>query len=1365
MVSLRERKARPSYSNIPEGLADLSASDDEDGDAGPGAGSAMDEDDSEGDLSSGDSSAFDPSGEKETKGGRDPPARSESEDDEVSDGANDEEEEEEDTKGDHISNGRSPDLVDINELPKPKSAPRSKAQPRPSLPRDAEVNSAYVHSEFNLLPLAYRDIIKDSSSVLVKGDTMDKKAVFDRIREKERERTRYWGIEGFGTGPVTPFLTRLAAKPVGRGTSKIKMLVDGNDVKERRIRAIQIAKYVNNVPPWKIWEGEGWYPELYKPGESSKVKGMPKDWRLREEIKMGYEGVGRSALSELEILSESEAAPFLPAPLGSTMTCHMGPHGKQKKVDFNMYGTQRISDINCMRDGHVFYAGGPIWGLDWCPLPEEKAADFDGRQYLALSTLSPASPRPPIGGKGPENSPASIQIWSLLPPEDRPNDAMEIDGSTEASKGSMKCEMVLCIDGGAALQLRWMPLAGWDDYDMSGPTERTAKMGILAAVQLNGSISFYPVPYPKLLQRALGEKAAEGQPLYLRLRNPSLRIETPDAAFTCIDWMSSSRIVGGLSNGENLVSEGGLLANLGYKGHVAVYDVDDALRSASQRDVLPSVYTCVAVSSIRSIAAARCPPTDSSGVVRYDWDSPFVIAASYDGSVTCTDLRDSSQPVLLNASRIPTMAVAWIGQLQSPVFVDVDYAIIMQKLRGHGGGKNQQVSLHRGPVWDLATSDYHTVLASAGADGVVQLANYQTGFFRRRGTMMLVEKIYQIDYDTHSGEYRMLDDFVPEPIPVESGMTKAQRETQNLVKTGNWLPQVGIHCVCWQSGGGIGRAGLLVSGGASGLARVDFMRGRFTGDLDLDFVTNFASQTRLILCFAVVMSRRWRLRTPTPILLLLVLLSRASAQYVSTDLGERDDSQTSTSTESFLNAHDDFCLFGPPDPFSTVVGAELNVVSWCSKTGHNTRLIPDGTLHGVTYVKMNDYVQVSGQGDFTKINIAPGDLGGQFDSQNNTPAGAVMNAGSGQAGSWVTMISADTFCVRACTGDSKYCPIDYDEMGCWFFTGNNIGNDGVWQDCSAEDGDPPGVVSGVTYTQGDSPTPTPTAPSLSNCQTGSSVANGQSPPAMQSWTGDTGSPATTASGSGDASDSGGSAASGSGTGSVGLGSTTWLPVSTCTPCSGATSSVVSDAAGSGSASMISGGSASSSAAGSALNASSGTQQYGVTQMSSGSGGVSSTSPPSALATGTSAAQAESSLNDIVLGARDGGTTTSGGQCCFTTWTPSVAGGASATPTASGSKASSGSTSRAALTGSSTALTGKISSGGVSGTAVVSGAGSTASTAAKVNTTGGTNSPNGTNSSSGAARTDIVGIEGVWRFLFSSAGVVLVGIVGGGWTVS
>lgn len=136
----------------------------------------------------------------------------------------------------------------------------------------------------------------------------------------------------------------------------------------------------------------------------------------------------------------------------------------------------------------------------------------------------------------------------------------------------------------------------------------------------------------------------------------------------------------------------------------------------------------------------------------------------------------------------------------------------------------------------------------------------------------------------------------------------------------------------------------------------------------------------------------------TPLLLLLFLLVRYThAQYIppqasnslwrrdGEDVGSRDERsmgkrQGNDSRSLYLVSHTDFCLFGPPSPLSSsstsdntstsispVSISQINrdVVSWCTvprrgQDGEDQRGIPDGTLNGVTYVRANSWVQVSG---------------------------------------------------------------------------------------------------------------------------------------------------------------------------------------------------------------------------------------------------------------------------------------------------------------------------------------------------------------------------------------------------------------------
>jgi hypothetical protein len=94
----------------------------------------------------------------------------------------------------------------------------------------------------------------------------------------------------------------------------------------------------------------------------------------------------------------------------------------------------------------------------------------------------------------------------------------------------------------------------------------------------------------------------------------------------------------------------------------------------------------------------------------------------------------------------------------------------------------------------------------------------------------------------------------------------------------------------------------------------------------------------------------------------------------------------------------DFCLWGPPDPNSVIGDVEGEVVAYCSKKGHGTRLIPSGALKGVQLLKTPDYIQVAGFIDQSQINIKSDDDGGELDPygadlQGNPIGGLIYSNG------------------------------------------------------------------------------------------------------------------------------------------------------------------------------------------------------------------------------------------------------------------------------------------------------------------------------------------------------------------------------------
>ncbi|KAG7447880.1 uncharacterized protein BT62DRAFT_1075191 [Guyanagaster necrorhizus] len=209
----------------------------------------------------------------------------------------------------------------------------------------------------------------------------------------------------------------------------------------------------------------------------------------------------------------------------------------------------------------------------------------------------------------------------------------------------------------------------------------------------------------------------------------------------------------------------------------------------------------------------------------------------------------------------------------------------------------------------------------------------------------------------------------------------------------------------------------------------------------------------------------------------------AEGQAGTNQCGTRND-QKSNCQNAYINGIQDFCLWGPPDlgPNSTVGETERFEVSWCLQQGYGTRTIPDGTITGAHFVKTPDFVQVTGVGLLTKINIPGGDLGAELDphgtdGNGNPVGGLVFSSAFGalqQIHDWTSFIGSDQFCFRACNPErpngAVWCQHIYDVMGCaWNMPANY--DPGLFESCQGESGEPMGVYDGLTWLQGQAWTP------------------------------------------------------------------------------------------------------------------------------------------------------------------------------------------------------------------------------------------------------------------------------------------------------
>ncbi|WVQ84912.1 hypothetical protein IAT38_007075 [Cryptococcus sp. DSM 104549] len=679
-------------------------------------------------------------------------------------------------------------------------------------------------SDIFLIDNKYRQHMKDYAGKMEMG--YDPTGGLAKIAaEKQRTQDRDRGREDPLLARSVPFSTRLGGDPMmGAASPDVVWQEEPAHKRLGKKEQRQWQKAIASGIPWDTWRGEGWWPEMYLGGVEGENGDAKRDaWLMKDQIRLGLDDVGRVMRKDLVLLSEAEAASYLPTQRNKDgnpwIDCYLGPRGEQTLHRLKIFYSQPISETNANvpRPGYTFYAGGPIWGLDWCPMPQDKSEALNGVQYLAVSTIPHIDVRPAMFDRCPADTKAAIQIWSMVSP-DRP--AMEVgDDDATRQKRGMKCEMVLCVQGGSALQLKWMPLGAWDDYDLSSSHDATKpipKLGMIAAVQLDGSVSIHAVPHPRFVDTGNGD--GEG-PIYVKLGDPQLRLNIPDATCMCMDWVSGSRLAVGLSN-----------------GHVAVWDVLDALQDGEVDDLLPSVYTTVCLSAIASICAGRIPPSESN----LGGDPVFVVVGSYDGTTVIVDLRDVLHPTeIVTRIRLPVMALAWSPQFSLPLYCDIDYTVQAIRLnkRTRGAGRSYLLSSHRGQIWQIATSDYHQGLLTAGADGALILSDVNDGIYKKYSNIRYVnmEKLYEVDYNQHTGEYRISDDFLPEPTTLEAAISRRpvsksksgdNEPSPLLIKTAAWSPHVGLHRVCWNVNG-LGVAGWVASGGAAGLGRVEWVEGRW----------------------------------------------------------------------------------------------------------------------------------------------------------------------------------------------------------------------------------------------------------------------------------------------------------------------------------------------------------------------------------------------------------------------------------------------------------------------------------------------------------------------------------------------------------
>jgi hypothetical protein len=125
---------------------------------------------------------------------------------------------------------------------------------------------------------------------------------------------------------------------------------------------------------------------------------------------------------------------------------------------------------------------------------------------------------------------------------------------------------------------------------------------------------------------------------------------------------------------------------------------------------------------------------------------------------------------------------AFSSQAGGLLLSDAQYELNFTGIKPRQWASATRVSSHRGAPWvremprdvgtsllinpwdwqDLATSDFHPFVASAGADGSCMIVNVIRRLKRQRYPAHWSPKVYRMDFNRRTGEFRMVDNIHPE---------------------------------------------------------------------------------------------------------------------------------------------------------------------------------------------------------------------------------------------------------------------------------------------------------------------------------------------------------------------------------------------------------------------------------------------------------------------------------------------------------------------------------------------------------------------------------------------------------------------------
>ncbi|XP_016150086.1 general transcription factor 3C polypeptide 2-like [Sinocyclocheilus grahami] len=193
-------------------------------------------------------------------------------------------------------------------------------------------------------------------------------------------------------------------------------------------------------------------------------------------------------------LSKSEAEKYLPQEKESASFTFTR---ESIKGQIKLQTVKRFESLphHSERWDALFFVGGPVRSLEWCPCPDGAAK----RQYVAIYCHKGMDDEHKINKL--HTGPVLLQLWDIgdLQCKSRPSTAPHLAYG-------------LAIDDGCIWNIRWCPAGVWELPSTGRKAPQMPRLGVLAAAFSNGTIGVYSLPHPEALAAHHQSKGEEMPP-------------------------------------------------------------------------------------------------------------------------------------------------------------------------------------------------------------------------------------------------------------------------------------------------------------------------------------------------------------------------------------------------------------------------------------------------------------------------------------------------------------------------------------------------------------------------------------------------------------------------------------------------------------------------------------------------------------------------------------------------------------------------------------------------------------------------------------------------------------------------------------